>query len=132
MSALLVFLGSGLGGVARWLLAGWIGGKAGPGFPWGTLVVNGTGSFLIGLIATLTGPEGRLAAPLVVRQFFMLGFLGGYTTFSSFSLQTLQLFEAGQWARAGANVVGSVVLCLLAVALGHALALALNSGRGTG
>ena len=132
VSGLLIFLGSGLGGLARWWLAGWIGTKAGHTFPWGTLVVNVSGSFLIGVFATLTGPEGRWVAPLMLRQFFMLGVCGGYTTFSSFSLQTLQLMEEGQWMRALANTVASVVLCLGAVGLGHLLALGLNPPKGHG
>ena len=129
MSALVIFLGSGLGGLARWWLAGWVGSQAGHTFPWGTLVVNVTGSFLIGVFATLTGPEGRWVAPLMLRQFFMLGICGGYTTFSSFSLQTLQLMQEGQWLRATANTVLSVVLCLAAVGLGHALAVVLNPSK---
>ena len=132
MSALVVFLGSGLGGLARWWLAGWIGGKTGPAFPWGTLVVNVSGSFLIGLFAALTGPEGRFVAPVMVRQFVMVGVFGGYTTFSAFSYQTLQLAEEGQWGRAGVNVVLSLGVSLIAVALGHALAGFWNAPRATG
>jgi CrcB protein len=86
---------------------------------------------IIGLFATLTGPEGRWLVPSSFRQFFMLGILGGYTTFSSFSLQTLTLAEDAQWFKAGANVVLSVLLCLVGVWLGHALALFLNSARGS-
>ena len=128
--ALWVFLGSGLGGLARWGLSGLVAERFGQTFPWGTLVVNVSGSFLIGLFATLTGPEGRLFAPAGLRTFFMLGLCGGYTTFSSFSLQTLNLAEDGEWFRAGANVVLSVVLCLAGVWLGHALAQAVNALKG--
>lgn len=130
VNILLVFLGSGLGGVARLLLSGLVATRVGETFPWGTLVVNVTGSFAIGLFATLTGPDGRVFAPPLFRQFFMLGVCGGYTTFSSFSLQTLNLMESGEWFRAGANAVLSVVLCLLGVWLGHVMAMALNATKG--
>jgi CrcB protein len=127
LNGLLIFVGGGLGSVARWWASGFVADKFGETFPWGTMIVNVTGSFLIGLFATLTGPEGRVLAPASLRAFFMLGVCGGYTTFSSFSLQTLNLAEDGQWFRAGANTVLSVVLCLAGVWLGHALALAINT-----
>jgi len=130
-NALWIFIGSGLGGVARWGLSGLIAERFGQTFPWGTLIVNVTGSFVIGLFATLTGPEGRFFAPASLRQFFMLGLCGGYTTFSSFSLQTLNLAGEGEWFRAGANAVLSVVLCLLGVWLGHTIALEINSLKGS-
>jgi CrcB protein len=88
--------------------------------------VNVAGSLLIGLVATLSAPDGRLLIGSVTRQFIMLGLLGGFTTFSSFSLQTLALAQNGEWLRAATNVVGSVLLCLLGVWLGHALAVAIN------
>jgi CrcB protein len=91
------------------------------------LVINVTGSFAIGCFATATGPEGRWMASSTFRQFFMLGICGGYTTFSSFSLQTLNLAEDGEWFKAGANSVLSLVLCLVGVWLGHLLASAFNS-----
>ena len=130
LNIILVFLGSGLGGVARLLLSGLVANLVGQTFPWGTLVVNVTGSFAIGLFATLTGPDGRVLAPAAFRQFFMLGICGGYTTFSSFSLQTLNLVEEGERFRAGVNAVLSMVLCFVAVWLGHLLATALNSTKG--
>src|SRR5215813_6917968 len=126
-NALLIFLGGGLGTLNSWGVSGWIARAFGETFPWGTIIVNVSGCFVIGLFATVTGPEGRWLASGSFRQFFMLGICGGYTTFSSFSLQTLTLVEDGQWFRAGANCVLSVVLCLVGVWLGHLVAAALNS-----
>jgi CrcB protein len=116
-----VTVGSAVGGLARYGLSGVVARSFGETFPWGTLVVNVTGSFLIGLFATVTGPDGRLLASPVTRQFWMIGIFGGFTTFSSFSLQTLSLAQDGEWLRAGGNVVLSVVLCLVCVWLGAAL-----------
>ncbi len=130
-NAIGIFVGSGLGGLVRWGLSGFIADRFGQTFPWGTLIVNVSGSFLIGLVATLTGPEGRFLASTSFRQFFLFGVLGGYTTFSSFSLQTLNLAGEGQWFRAGTNVVLSVVLCLVGVWLGHALALVVHTSKGS-
>ncbi len=114
-----IALGGALGSVARFgcssLAARWFGET----FPWGTLIINVVGSFVIGFFATMTGPDGRVLVAPDVRQFVMVGVCGGYTTFSSFSLQTLNLMRDGDMLRAGANVVGSVALCLVAVWLGH-------------
>jgi CrcB protein len=99
-------------------------------FPIGTLVVNVTGSLLIGFFAALTGPEGRVAVGPEIRAFFMVGLCGGYTTFSAFSLQTMELMRGGAWLYAGANAVLSVVLCVAAVWLGQAMAVGLGFGRG--
>jgi CrcB protein len=129
-NALWIFIGGGLGTLARWGASGLVARQWGETFPLGTLVINVTGSFLIGLFAGLTGPDGRWMARAAFRQFFMLGICGGYTTFSSFSLQTLNLAEQGEWFKAGANVVLSVVLCLAGVWLGHILALQINSPKG--
>lgn len=122
----LVALGSAIGGTLRYWLSAVISNAGAGTFPWGTLVVNVTGSAAIGLFATLTATEGRLYVPSEWRTFFMVGICGGYTTFSSFSLQTLALAEGGEWLAAGLNVMGSVALCLLAVWLGHAAAVILN------
>jgi CrcB protein len=127
LNALWVFIGSGLGGVLRWGISGLIANRIGEAFPWGTIIVNITGSFIIGLFATVTGPDGRWLAKDSFRLFFMAGICGGYTTFSSFSLQTLTLAESGQWFRAGANVVISLISCLLAVWFGHVIASAINA-----
>jgi CrcB protein len=123
---LAVALGSALGGVARYGLSGLVARSVGETFPWGTLVVNVLGSFLIGFVATLTGPDGRVLVSPVTRQFWMPGIFGGFTTFSAFSLQTLNLAQEGEWARAGAYMGLSLVLCLLAVWLGALVASALN------
>jgi CrcB protein len=85
-------------------------------------VVNVLGSFLIGVVATLSGPDGRLLVSPVTRQFWLIGIFGGFTTFSAFSLQTLSLAQDGEWLRAGGNVALSVGLCLAFVWLGAALA----------
>ena len=129
-NALWIFIGGGLGSLGRWWFSGWIANTIGETFPWGTLLVNISGSFVIGLFSTATSTEGRWLVPATFRQFFMLGICGGYTTFSSFSLQTLTLAEDGQWFKAGANCVLSFVLCLLGVWLGHLAALELNGIKG--
>ncbi|RAU20854.1 fluoride efflux transporter CrcB [Paramagnetospirillum kuznetsovii] len=126
MTYLLVAMGSALGGTLRYWLSGMIAVWVGQSFPWGTLVINVTGSLAIGLFGTLTGPEGRVFVPGEWRQFFMVGVCGGYTTFSSFSLQTLTLVQDGEWLWAGINILLSVALCLFGVWLGHAGAMLLN------
>ena len=117
-----IAIGSALGGVGRH----WCGVTAarllGETFPWGTLFVNVSGSFIIGFFATFTGPDGRFVASTTARQFVMVGLCGGFTTFSAFSLQTLNLMQDGQWGHAGLNIGASVFLCLLAVWLGHVAA----------
>ncbi len=126
MTYFLIAVGSAIGGTLRFWLSGLIANWVGQTFPWGTLVINVTGSMAIGFFATLTGPQGRLFVPGEWRQFFMIGICGGYTTFSSFSLQTLTLAQDGEWEWAGLNIGLSVVLCLLGVWLGHAGALIIN------
>ena len=123
-------VGGGLGSMARYfcsrLVAGWVGET----FPWGTLVINVLGSLVIGAFFTLTGPDGRVMVNPDARQFVIVGLCGGYTTFSSFSLQTLNLIRAGDMLGAGLNIVGSVVLCMLAVWLGYLMANGYNHLRG--
>lgn len=126
LTVLWIALGSALGGLGRYWCSGVAARLFGETFPWGTLFVNVTGSLVIGFFAAMTGPDGRWLVGGAARQFVMLGLLGGFTTFSSFSLQTLALVEDGQWLRAAGNVGGSVVLCLAAVWLGHVAAVALN------
>ena len=126
-----VAVGSMLGGVSRFWVSRVVAERVGESFPWGTIVINVTGSFVIGVFAALTLSEGRLSTSRsFVVQFCIIGICGGYTTFSSFSLQTLNLARDGEWLRAGANAGLSLVLCFLAVWLGHILAALLNQMRG--
>ena len=122
-----IAIGSALGGVARYWCSGVAARLIGETFPWGTLIVNIVGSFIIGFFATLTGPDGRIYVGSTARNFVTIGICGGYTTFSSFSLQTLNLVQDGEWLRAGANIGLSVVCCLVAVWAGYLLAASLNS-----
>ncbi|MFQ5346770.1 MAG: fluoride efflux transporter CrcB [Rhodothalassiaceae bacterium] len=112
-----VMLGSALGGSARFLVSGLVARRIGETFPWGTVVVNVTGSLLIGIAAGIGLAGGGPAS-----SFAVTGFLGSYTTVSSFSLQTLALAREGAWLRALANIVLSLALCLLAAAAGLTLA----------
>jgi CrcB protein len=123
---LLVAAGSAVGGMARYGLSGLAGRWFGETFPWGTMLVNVSGSLIIGLIATLVAPDGRLLVGPEARVFLMIGLLGGFTTFSSFSLETLNLVRDGEWLWASANVVLSMLLCLVAVWAGHIGAAALT------
>jgi CrcB protein len=125
-----IALGGALGSVARFGASELITQGIGGAFPWGTLVVNLVGSFIIGFFAAVTAPSGRWPVGCEGRHFFMTGVLGGFTTFSSFSLQTLGLMREGEWLRAGGNVAGSVGLCLIAVWLGHLAATVLSPTRG--
>ena len=130
---LVIGLGGALGSMLRFGLASFIDIRAlkagGIIFPWGTIVVNITGCFIIGFIASISSTDGRVMLSPLTRQFIMIGLLGGYTTFSSFSLQSLALAQDGQWLGAAANVLLSVVLCLLGVWLGAVLAGNLNQLR---
>ncbi|TVR81657.1 MAG: chromosome condensation protein CrcB [Rhodospirillales bacterium] len=125
----MVALGSLLGGSLRFVTSEAMLAAFGPGFPWGTLVVNVLGSFLIGLYATLTAPGGRLPPRPALQHLVMTGFCGGFTTFSIFSLEALLLFQGGALPQAALHVGGSVVVWLAAVWAGHAVATGLN-GRG--
>lgn len=120
-----VMLGGAFGTGARFWASGFIAQRGGEFFPLGTLAVNVTGSFIVGFFAALTDPQGPFLVSPRFRQFFMIGVCGGYTTFSSFSLQTLDLFQEGDWFKAGLNAVLSFACCLAAVWLGRALALTL-------
>lgn len=129
LAYLWVALGGALGSVGRFWINGLVSEKVGATFPWGTLVINISGSFAIGVIGAVASPEGRLDSQTrqFATQFLMIGVCGGYTTFSSFSLQTLNLVRDREWLYAGGNVVFSVVLCLLAVWLGWLLGSSFSS-----
>jgi CrcB protein len=116
---LLIGLGSALGGMARYWCGGAMARALGETFPWGTFVVNVAGCAFIGWFAGATAPEGRLLVPPLARQFVMVGVCGGFTTFSSFGIETLRLAGDGQYAKAAANIAGSLVLCLAGVWLGY-------------
>jgi len=117
-----IFVGSGLGGVARHALNGWVTAKAGSAFPWGTLAVNLTGSWAIGFAATLLAGVGRAPGAQWAGDFLVVGVLGGFTTYSAYALQTLLLARGGHEFRATVYAAGTRVLCLLAVALGTTMA----------
>ena len=116
MKILLVAVGSGLGGMLRYLVPGWIG--AAKGFPWATLTVNVVGSLLIGLLSGLLARHGGSSAE-AARAFAVVGFCGGFTTFSTFSNETFRLIESNQWLSAAVYVGVSVVVGLAAVFLGY-------------
>jgi CrcB protein len=126
-----VALGGAAGSVARFGLNGVVSERAGETFPWGTMTVNVLGSLVIGGLAAFTLPEGRLNAEAraFTTHFLMIGVCGGFTTFSSFSLQTLNLLREREWLYAGGNVVLSVSLCLVATWLGYVLGLAVSPTR---
>ncbi len=126
MSVLWIALGGALGSLARYFVSEALARAVGPAFPWGTLLVNVSGSLLIGFVAGWDGGNGRLMESVFVRQFLMVGICGGYTTFSAFSLQTLAMLQVGDFGRAGLNVASSVLLCVLAAWAGYALAAALS------
>ena len=121
MPYLWVTLGSAIGGLLRYTITRWTM-RISLGFPYGTVLINVLGSFVIGYFGTLTLQSGKYPASDNLRLFVMVGICGGFTTFSSFSLQTFDLMRSGGWGRALANVVLSVVLCVGAVAAGHLLA----------
>ena len=123
---LAVMFGGALGTGMRMWLSTFLAVRYGETFPVGTLAVNVTGCFIIGAFAAMTGPGGMIMTSPVTRQFVTIGVLGGFTTFSSFGMQTFSLFSDGDWLRAGLNVVLSLVLCLLAVWLGHLAASLFN------
>jgi CrcB protein len=125
-----VAIGGALGSTARYGISGLVATMTGGAFPYGTLVVNVTGAIVIGFVATLSGPNSRFFVPAYARIFLMTGVCGGYTTFSTFSLETTNLIRDGEWAAALANVGFSVILCLVAVWVGHVGALALDRLRG--
>jgi fluoride exporter len=126
-----VSLGAVIGGVLRALASNGTLALLGPGFPWGTFLVNVLGSFVIGFFATLTGPDGRVFASTRQRQFVMTGICGGFTTFSMFSLETIRLAQEGKLAAAVLNIGISIIGWFGAVWLGHLLALRMNRLKGS-
>lgn len=118
MAYLWVTIGSALGGLLRYALTRMTLALS-LSFPYGTILINVLGSFVIGYFGTLTLQSGKYAASDNLRLFVMVGVCGGFTTFSSFSLQTFDLLRSGLWGRALANIFASVVLCILAVGAGH-------------
>jgi CrcB protein len=135
LAYLWVAIGGALGSMARYGIGGLVSekfGASGGSFPWGTLVVNVTGSFIIGVLGALTAAEGKMTpqSRLLATQLLITGVCGGYTTFSSFSLQTLNLLRDREWLYAGGNIVLSVILCMIAVWLGYLLGSVVNSAKG--
>ncbi|MBL8629182.1 MAG: fluoride efflux transporter CrcB [Rhodospirillaceae bacterium] len=120
MAYVWVAVGGAIGSVARYGVGQWAASAMGSAFPWGTLIVNVVGSFIIGAVG------GSTALPDHLRLLIAVGVCGGFTTFSAFSLQTLTLMQAGAWPQAGLNILGSVLLCLVAVWLGFMAAAALR------
>lgn len=117
-----VMIGGAIGSALRFAMSTWIAEASHSTFPWGTLAVNVLGSLVIGLFTGLTGPDGPLLVSPVGRAFVTIGIIGGFTTFSSFSFQTMLLLQDGQWFPAVGNILSSVVLCLVATGGGIALA----------
>jgi fluoride exporter len=117
-----VMIGGAIGSALRYAMSTWIAEASHSTFPWGTLAVNILGSLVIGLFTGLTGPDGPMLVSPVGRAFVTIGILGGFTTFSSFSFQTMLLLQDGQWFPAVGNILSSVVLCLVATGGGIALA----------
>jgi CrcB protein len=119
---LAVMVVGAFGCAARMWLSNFLAERYGPAFPIGTLVVNVLGCFIIGVFAGITRPDGGILVHPVIRQAVMIGFLGGFTTFSSFGLQTISLLSDGEWSYAALNIVLSVALCLAAVWIGQIIA----------
>jgi CrcB protein len=130
LTYLWIALGGALGSAGRYACSLLVARSFGETFPWGTLAVNVAGSFVIGAFATLTGPDGRWIMAPDLRLFVTVGICGGFTTFSSFSLQTLGLIRSGEFAAAFGNVAASLALCLLSVWLGYVAGALINHARG--
>jgi len=116
VNVLLICLGGAVGTWARWTVGGLAARWFGTDFPYGTLIVNVSGSLLIGLVQQVA--LNSLAVPEMLRLTLTVGVMGGFTTYSSFSYETLRLVESGSWAQAALNVVLTTALCLLACAVG--------------
>jgi CrcB protein len=129
MLYLWIGIGGALGSICRFWCSGFTARLVGETFPFGTMLVNIVGSFIIGFAATAMGPDGRMFAGTAARQFVMTGFCGGFTTFSSFSLQTLNLLNDGEWLYATGNAGLSFLLCMMSVWAGQVLAINMNAMR---
>lgn len=116
MALLLIGVGGFAGAVARYVVDGAVAERTGGGFPWGTLAINVSGSFVLGLLFAMSAERAIL--PADIRGPLMIGFLGAYTTFSTYMLESWRLIESGAWAQAAANLGGSIALGLVAVFLG--------------
>lgn len=119
MAYLLVGLGGFAGAIARYAIDGWVARWLGASFPWGTLVINTTGSLVIGVL--FAASVERATLPADIRAPVMIGFIGAYTTFSTFMLESWRLIEDGAWALGAVNLAGSIVVGLVAVGLGLAI-----------
>ena len=119
MPLLLIGLGGFAGAISRYLVDGFVSDRTGGAFPWGTLVVNLSGSFVLGLLFAMTAERAIL--PADIRAPVMIGFIGAYTTFSTFMLESWVLIESGSYLPAAANLGGSVLLGLVAVFAGLTL-----------
>lgn len=117
LNTLLIFLGAGFGGVSRYWISNITYGFLGRQFPYGTLIINVSGCFLMGLLFVLILERFDGVGPQL-RSLLLIGFLGGYTTFSSFSIETLNLFESGAYLSASLNILLSIILCIAATWLG--------------
>ena len=116
MTVVLVGLGGFAGAISRYLVDGFVSDRTGGGFPWGTLVINASGTFVLGLLFAMT--TERAIFPAEIRAPLMIGYLGAYTTFSTYLLESWRLIEDGAWAMALANLGGSIAVGLVAVAAG--------------
>ena len=125
---ILIAIGGAIGSVGRYYVSRLIMLLSGGVFPFGTMVVNVSGAIAIGFLAAMSAPESRFFVSPQARLFFMTGICGGYTTFSTFSLETVALIGDGQWIDASLNAVGSVLLCLTAVWLGNVAAHLMGRG----
>jgi len=117
-----VMAGGAAGVGARLFLSNYIANQFGQSFPWGTLIVNVSGCFIIGLFSGITGPDGLFMTSPLVRQIITIGILGGFTTFSAFSLQTISLLADGEFFYGASNIVASLLFCLAGTWLGLAMA----------
>ena len=123
---LIIAIGGAIGSMGRYWISGMVAERWGESLPWGTVVVNSTGSLLIGFIFGITAPGSRLLAPVGFREFFMIGICGGYTTFSSFSLQSLQMLQEGEWLKAALYSAVALLTSFVGVWLGFTFAAVLN------